>query len=155
MKTTQGHRQPLLAGLLRFVATARQITGVRRIAVLGSIVTTKPNPKDIDVLVVVADDADLAPLAKSARQLQGYAQGFNRGADVFLADWRGDVHRPHVPLEGLPSRCAPSVRCAALRSATVSSRRSRRDSFEHKRGSVAASHHLAIRRTPNRVATRR
>jgi predicted nucleotidyltransferase len=90
MKPAQeGHRQPLLAGLRRFVASARQIAGVRRIAVLGSIVTTKPNPKDIDVLVVVADDADLAPLAKSARRLQGYVQGFNRGADVFLADERG------------------------------------------------------------------
>jgi predicted nucleotidyltransferase len=81
----QGHREPLLDGLRRFVASARQIAGVRRIAVLGSIVTTKPDPKDIDVLVVVADDADLAPLAKCSRRLQGHAQGFNRGADVFLA----------------------------------------------------------------------
>jgi len=52
-------------------------------------VTTKPDPKDIDVLVVVADDADLAPLAMCARRLQGHAQSFNRGADVFLADQRG------------------------------------------------------------------
>ena len=58
---------------------ARQISGVRRIAVLGSIVTTKPDPKDIDVLVVVADDADLTPLATSSRRLQGHAQSFNRG----------------------------------------------------------------------------
>jgi len=75
------HRQPLLDGLRRFVASARQIAGVRRIAVLGSIVTAKPDPKDIDVLVVVADDADLAPLARCSRRLQGHAQGFNRGAD--------------------------------------------------------------------------
>ena len=80
------HRQPLLDGLRRFVASARQIAGVRRIAVLGSIVTLKPDPKDIDVLVVVADDAELAPLARCSRRLQGHAQGFNRGADVFLAD---------------------------------------------------------------------
>lgn len=65
------------------------MAGVRRIAVLGSIVTNKPNPKDIDVLVVVADDADLIPLATASRRLQGYAQSFNRGADVFLADERG------------------------------------------------------------------
>jgi predicted nucleotidyltransferase len=84
--TPEGHRQQLLDGLRRFVKTVRQIAGVRRIAVLGSIVTTKPDPKDIDVLVLVADDADLAPLATCARRLQGHAQGFNRGADVFLAD---------------------------------------------------------------------
>src|SRR5258705_817387 len=86
---SEGHRQQLLDGVRRFVTSVRQLPGVKSIAVLGSIVTTKPNPKDIDVLVVVADDADLTPLATCARRLQGRAQGFNRGADVFLADERG------------------------------------------------------------------
>src|SRR5437867_4311098 len=85
----QGHREALLDGLRRFVASARQIAGVRRIAILGSITTTKADPKDIDVFVVVADDAELAGLAKCSRRLQGHAQNFNRGADVFLADERG------------------------------------------------------------------
>jgi hypothetical protein len=58
-ETSEGHRQQLLDALRRFVSAVRQIAGVRRIAVLGSIVTTKPDPKDVDVLVVVADDADL------------------------------------------------------------------------------------------------
>src|SRR2546422_8861125 len=90
MKATfEDHRQELLNGLRRFAASARQIAGIRRIAILGSIVTAKPDPKDIDVLVVVADDADLAPLATCSRRLQGYAQSVNRGADVFLADERG------------------------------------------------------------------
>ena len=57
---------------------------------MGSIVTAKPHPKDIDVLVVVSDEADLAPLAVHARRLQGHAQSFNRGADVFLANERGE-----------------------------------------------------------------
>ena len=86
---SEGHRKELLDGLRRFVVSVRQMAGVQRIAILGSIVTTKPDPKDIDVLVVVADDADLAPLAMCARRLQGHAQSFNRGADVFLADQRG------------------------------------------------------------------
>lgn len=86
---SEGHRQQLLDGLRRFVASVRSMAGVRRIAILGSIVTAKPNPKDIDVLVVVADDADLAPLATCSRRLQGHAQSFNRGAEVFLADERG------------------------------------------------------------------
>jgi predicted nucleotidyltransferase len=87
--TSESQRQHLLNGLLRFVGSVRQISGVRRIALLGSIVTTKPDPKDIDVLVVVADDADLAPLATCARRLEGHAQSLNRGADVFLADELG------------------------------------------------------------------
>ena len=87
--TSEGHRRQLLDALCRFVADARQIAGVCRISLLGSIVTTKRNPKDIDVIVVVADDADLTPLATCARRLQGQAQSFNCGADVFLADQRG------------------------------------------------------------------
>ena len=86
---SEGHRQQLLDGLRRFVASVRPMAGVRRIALLGSIVTAKADPKDIDVLVAVADDADLAPLATCSRRLQGHAQSFNRGADVFLADERG------------------------------------------------------------------
>ena len=85
----EGHRPQLLDGLRRFVRSVRDIPGVKSIAVLGSIVTTKPNPKDIDVLVVIADDADLTPLATASRRLQGHAQSFNRGADVFLANERG------------------------------------------------------------------
>jgi predicted nucleotidyltransferase len=88
--TFENHRAELLEGLRRFVDAARKISGVRRIALVGSIVTAKPNPKDIDVLVVVGDDADLAPLARHARRLQGYAQSFNRGADVFLANEHGN-----------------------------------------------------------------
>jgi predicted nucleotidyltransferase len=110
--TDDGHRQQLLDGLGRFVASVRGMPGVRRIAVLGSIVTTKPNPKDIDVLVVVADDADLARLAKCSRRLQGYAQGFNRGADVFLADERGT----YIGRTCRWKDCRPGVRqaCDAL-----------------------------------------
>lgn len=88
--TFENQRTALLDGLRRFVVAARSIAGVRQIALVGSIVTTKPNPKDIDVLVIVTDDADLAPLAMHARRLQGYAQSFNRGADVFVADERGN-----------------------------------------------------------------
>ena len=108
----EDHRQPLVAGLRRFVASARQIAGVRRISVLGSIVTSKSNPKDIDVLVVVADDADVASLAKCSRQLQGHAQGFNRSADVFLADERGT----YIGRTCRWKDCRPGVRraCDAL-----------------------------------------
>lgn len=109
---SEGHRGQLLAGLLAFVASASRIAGVRRIALVGSIVTAKPDPKDIDVLVVVADDMDLAPLAACSRRLQGHAQSFNRGADVFLADERG----AYIGRTCRWKDCRPGVRqsCDAL-----------------------------------------
>lgn len=109
---SEGHRQQLLAGLRRFVVSVRQMPGVRRIALLGSIVTAKQDPKDVDVLVVVADDADLAPLATASRRLQGHAQSFNRGADVFLANERGS----YIGRTCRWKDCRPGVRqsCDAL-----------------------------------------
>ncbi len=86
----ENRRADLLEGLLEFIQKARSVPGVRRISLVGSITTPKPNPKDIDVLVLVADEADLASLARHARRLQGHAQSLNRGADVFLANERGE-----------------------------------------------------------------
>jgi predicted nucleotidyltransferase len=85
---SENRREGLLAALPRFVLGARSVTGIRQISLVGSIVTTKTKPKDIDVLIVVADDADLTRLAAHARRLQGHAQSLNRGADVFLANER-------------------------------------------------------------------
>lgn len=51
--------------------------------------TNKQDPKDIDFLVVIDDDADLEPLARYGRKLQGRTQQLNRGADIFLADVKG------------------------------------------------------------------
>lgn len=79
-------RPQLIAETLLFVRNAQQLPGIKRIALIGSLVTNKPDPKDVDLLVTVTDDADLAPLASLARKLQGHMQSLNRGADVFLAD---------------------------------------------------------------------
>ena len=75
--------------VLRFVERARNCPGVRRIALVGSLIGDKHNPKDADVLVTVDDDADLACLATAGRGLKGRAQSRNKGADVFLADPSG------------------------------------------------------------------
>ena len=53
-------RSFLLSEVLRFVECARRCPGVRRIALVGSLVRDKHDPKDADVLVTVDDDADLA-----------------------------------------------------------------------------------------------
>src|SRR5436305_8201670 len=80
----------LIAEVLAFVRAARQVSGVTRIALIGSLTTEKPEPKDADVLVTVTDDADLAALARLGRRLQGRAQSLNKGGDVFLSDPEGN-----------------------------------------------------------------
>jgi predicted nucleotidyltransferase len=82
-------RERFLNEAARFIRSASVIPGVQRVALIGSILTDKPNPKDIDLLVTVSDDADLAPLALCARRLQGTLQGLNHTADVFLMDEHG------------------------------------------------------------------
>ncbi len=62
---------------------------MRRISLLGSILTVKAIPKDVDVLVTIDAAMDLTRLARSCRRLMGRAQTINLGADVFLADTTG------------------------------------------------------------------
>ena len=82
-------RLNLVAVVLDFVGSVRGLAGVLRIALIGSLATDRLDPKDADLLVTVADDADLDALAKAARRMQGRAQSSNRGAEVFLLDPRG------------------------------------------------------------------
>src|SRR6266542_1977454 len=81
---TASIRPYLLAGVLRFVRAARNVEGVVRIALIGSLATDKLNPKDADLLVTIRDDADLVLLAALGRKLQGHAQQRNRGGEVFF-----------------------------------------------------------------------
>lgn len=83
-------RGRLLDYAAEFVRKARTLPGITRIAMLGSLVTPKEDPHDIDLLVTVTDACDLAPLAKLGRRLQGRAQGLNHGADIFLASPTGE-----------------------------------------------------------------
>jgi len=62
-------RARLIAEVLAFVHSAQRLPGITRIALIGSITTNKADPKDIDLLVTVTDDTDLAPLASLTRKL--------------------------------------------------------------------------------------
>jgi predicted nucleotidyltransferase len=105
-------RTRLIAEVVAFVRAAQRLPGITRIALIGSLPTNKADPKDVDLLVTVADDADLAPLANLTRKLQGHAQQMNRGGEVFLADpqnkYLGRICQWKI--------CAPGVRlrCDAL-----------------------------------------
>src|SRR5262245_10022391 len=82
-------RRPLLLAVLAFVLAARACPGVQRISLLGSILTAKAIPRDVDVLVTIDTAMDLTRLARSGRRLMGRAQTINLGADIFLADTIG------------------------------------------------------------------
>ena len=79
----------LIAETFRFINRVVATPGIRRIALIGSLISIKTNPKDADILVTVDDDADLTALATAARKLKGLAQSKNKGADVFLANPSG------------------------------------------------------------------
>ena len=66
-------RAMLIAEALAFAKAASRLPGVIRIALLGSLTTPEPDPKNADLLVTVADDMDLAPLAALGRRLKGRA----------------------------------------------------------------------------------
>lgn len=76
--------------MAKFTVAASQVRGVTRIALIGSLTTPKPNPKDADVLVSIEPNADIARLAALGRKLKGQGQQFNLGADIFLASSDGE-----------------------------------------------------------------
>lgn len=101
-----GTRAYLLQAGLGFVREARQVPGVGRIALLGSLLTPKAEPKDIDLLVSVDAQADLTELARLGRRLKGHAQQRNKGADIFLAD----LQHQYIGRTCSWKVCAPGVR---------------------------------------------
>lgn len=82
-------RPVLLDAVRDFVREAGGLEGVLRIALVGSLATDKPVPKDADVLVTIDAAMELAALARAGRRLKGRAQALNLGADIFLADQDG------------------------------------------------------------------
>jgi hypothetical protein len=82
-------RRPLLLAAYSFVRAASACAGVQRISLIGSVLTAKSIPKDIDLLVTIDSTMDLAKLARNGRRLKGSAQSINLGADIFLADADG------------------------------------------------------------------
>jgi hypothetical protein len=103
-------RRHLLSATLAFVRAARSSPGVGRIALLGSLTTEKPVPKDADVLVTIDAAMDLESLAHLGRRLKGAGQTINLGADIFLAD---EANR-YLGRICHYRECHPRARCRAL-----------------------------------------
>jgi hypothetical protein len=99
-------RALLIAEAFRFIDTICPMPGIERIALVGSLTTDKPDPKDADLLVTVADHLNLTALATESRRLKGRAQTKNRGADIFLANPAGE----YIGRICHWRECAPGIR---------------------------------------------
>jgi hypothetical protein len=104
-------REFLLRLGARFTESAREVRGIDRIALIGSLTRKKYAPKDADVLVTIRADVDMESLAIHGRKLKGAAQTRNLGADIFLCDaWYHYVGRICSWRE-----CHPRVACGGTR----------------------------------------
>jgi len=77
-------RQAVTANLLRIFDLARATGKLERLIIFGSYVTAKPDPNDVDILLVMRDDFSLAACDEKTRVLfdhQEAARAF--GASVF------------------------------------------------------------------------
>ena len=109
-------RTILLELALEFVRGVRACPGIARIGLVGSVVTPKPRPKDIDLLVSATPDLEMPRLAKLGRHLKGSAQArLTSGADVFLADPSGRYLGRICHYR----ECHPRVLCRARRCGAV------------------------------------
>jgi hypothetical protein len=102
-------RRDLLLAVGAFVRAARDCLGVSRIALMGSLTTTKAIPHDADVLVSIDAAIDFSRLAVAGRRLKGAAQHINLGADIFLAD----DHRRYIGRICGYRECHPRALCKA------------------------------------------
>jgi hypothetical protein len=82
-------RSHLLGAAREFVRSVSGLPGVLRVALIGSLTTSKAIPKDADLLVTINPTMDLDQLARAGRRLKGQTQSINLGADIFLADANG------------------------------------------------------------------
>ena len=77
-------RRPLLLAVRSFVRSARDCPGVLRIALLGSLTTTKLIPKDADVLVTVDGAVELVELRGSGGGSRGLLKPLTLVPTFFL-----------------------------------------------------------------------
>lgn len=66
--------------------SAKELSGIIQISLIGSLTTDKIKPKDADLLCIIEDNLDLQDLARISRRLQGKACSISSGADIFLAN---------------------------------------------------------------------
>ena len=83
---TNQYRKNLIQLVYEFIISCRNIEDIKRVAIIGSILSENAKPKDVDLLLTIPDNLELTGLAKISRTLQGKSGSLGGGADVFLAN---------------------------------------------------------------------
>lgn len=82
--TGSEQRQLVTAKLLRIYELAKSTGKLDRLIIFGSYITTKLNPKDVDVVLIFHDDFDLTACAEETRKLLDHSKAEREfGASVF------------------------------------------------------------------------
>ena len=74
-------RQAVTARLLRIYRIGRATEKLERLIIFGSYVTAKPEPNDVDVVLIFSDDFDVSTCSEETRLLLDHG----RATDVFGA----------------------------------------------------------------------
>ena len=92
--STPTDRSVLLDCTQWFVEEIKQLDGIIRVALIGSICTNQEKPKDIDILITIREGMDIKGIATLKRKLSGRIQRGSLGADVFLVENGQYIGRP-------------------------------------------------------------
>ena len=82
--TGSKRRQEVAARLLRVYQAARATRRLDRFVIFGSFVTSKPDPNDVDIILIMRDDFDLSSCDEEERRLFNHIEAEREfGASVF------------------------------------------------------------------------
>jgi predicted nucleotidyltransferase len=77
-------RQAVTARLLRIYHLAAATGKLERVIIFGSYITTKPDPNDVDVVLVMSDDFEVQACDKATRRVFDHTQATEEfGASIF------------------------------------------------------------------------
>jgi hypothetical protein len=77
-------RQAMTARLLRIYHLIQATGNLERLIIFGSYITTKPNPNDVDLVLVLADDFNLQTCDEETRLLFEHTRATEElGASIF------------------------------------------------------------------------
>jgi hypothetical protein len=77
-------RQAVTARLLRIYHLAAATGELDRVIIFGSYITTKPDPNDVDVILVMSDDFEVHAYDEATRRLFDHTQAAEAfGASIF------------------------------------------------------------------------
>ncbi len=77
-------REIVAARLQRIYQIAKDTGNLQQLIIFGSYITAKPEPNDVDVVIIFSDDFDLTVCSEEVRRLLDHQQAENEfGASIF------------------------------------------------------------------------